>query len=182
MATISRDTPCLYITAVCKDRLPVFRTAAVKEVACRALDEARRSGKFALFAYVIMPDHIHLISNGARASSDALRFIKGISAHRVIEYLKAHDYESSLAKLRHQQRDRQYKYSLWQHESNVKLLTSEAVFMQKVNYLHLNPVRAGLVERASDYRWSSARFWARCLNEEEPLRVDIDDIVWRTSG
>jgi REP-associated tyrosine transposase len=180
MATISRDTPCLYITAVCKDRLQVFRTDMLKQIACLALDEARTSGGFALFAYVIMPDHIHVITDGARKSSDTLRFIKGIMSRRAIGYLKEHGYEASLEKLRHQEKGRQYKYSLWQHESNVLFLTSESMFMQKVNYIHLNPVRAGLVERAIDYLWSSARCWARCPREDEPLLVDIDRIIWRT--
>ena len=56
---------------------------------------------------------------------------------------------------------------------------SEAVFMQKVNYIHQNPVRAGLVARAIDYRWSSARIWQRCPSEDEPVQVDIDRIQWR---
>jgi hypothetical protein len=56
MATISRDTPCLSITSVARDRLPVFRTDTIKKIACAALDEARGSGRFAIFAYVIMPD------------------------------------------------------------------------------------------------------------------------------
>ena len=47
--------------------------------------------------------------------------------------------------------------------------------------IHKDPVRAGFVERADDYRWSSARFWSKCPNEDEPLRVDIDKIVWRRS-
>jgi hypothetical protein len=51
--------------------------------------------------------------------------------------------------------------------------------MQKVNYIHLNPVRADLVERAIDYRWSSARIWQRRAVEDEPLMVDFDRIVWR---
>jgi len=51
--------------------------------------------------------------------------------------------------------------------------------MQKVNYIHQNPVRAGLVERAEDYRWSSVRIWKRCSLEDEPLIVDIDRIAWR---
>lgn len=59
---------------------------------------------------------------------------------------------------------------------------SEAMFMQKVNYIHLNPVRAGLVERAIDYRWSSARIWQRQEAEDEPLRMDLDRIRWRTPG
>jgi putative transposase len=57
--------------------------------------------------------------------------------------------------------------------------SGEGVFMQKVNYIHLNPVRAGLVERAIDYRWSSVRIWQGREAEDEPLRVDIDRIQWR---
>jgi hypothetical protein len=56
---------------------------------------------------------------------------------------------------------------------------SESFFMQRVNYIHQNPVRAGLAERAEDYRWSSIRYWNRCPGEHEPLRVDLDKIVWR---
>jgi hypothetical protein len=51
------------------------------------------------------------------------------------------------------------RHPLWDGHSNVLLITSEAVFMQRVNYIHQNPVRAGLVKRAEDYRWSSARCW-----------------------
>ena len=58
MATISRDNPCLSITSVAHDRLPVFRTDALKQIICAALDEARQSGGFAIFAYVVMPDHL----------------------------------------------------------------------------------------------------------------------------
>ena len=63
MHTISRDTPALYITAVAKDRLPVFRTDAIKVITCNALDEARKSGGFSIYAYVIMPDHLHAITD-----------------------------------------------------------------------------------------------------------------------
>jgi len=43
--------------------------------------------------------------------------------------------------------------------SPASLSFCEGMFMEKVNYIHQNPVRAELVERATDYRWSSARFW-----------------------
>ena len=55
--TISKDDPCLFITAVAKDRLPVFQTDAIKIITCKAIDEARKSCGFLLFAYVIMPVH-----------------------------------------------------------------------------------------------------------------------------
>jgi len=70
-----------------------------------------------------------------------LRRVKGLTARRVIDYLKEHDYQSSLAKLRHEEWKRKHSYSLWQQEKNVFSIFSEAVFMQKVNYIHLNPVR-----------------------------------------
>ena len=176
---ISRDSQALFITAVAKDRLPVFRTDAVKEIVCQALDEARKSGGFLLFAYVIMPDHLHVLTSQPKTSADVLRRLKGITARRVIDYLKANNFERSLEKLRHPEWKREHKYSLWQQEKNVLAIFSEAVFMQKVNYIHLNPVRANLVERAIDYKWSSARIWQGCPLENEPLRVDIDRIVWR---
>jgi len=178
MFTISRDSQALYITGVAKDRLPVFQSDAIKTVTCDAIDEARNSCGFLLFAYVIMPDHLHLLTDSPRKPSEVLRYIKGTTAHRVIGYLKEKGYESSLEKLQHEEWKRNHRYSLWQHDTNVFQVFSESVFMQKVNYIHLNPVREGLVERAVDYHWSSARYWSRCETENEPLRVDLDKIKW----
>ena len=84
MHTISRDTPALYITAVTKDRLPVFRTDPIKIITCKALDEARKSGGFAIYAYVIMPDHFHAITDSAIKPSRVLQFINGIISRRLL--------------------------------------------------------------------------------------------------
>jgi len=179
MATISRDNPCLFITSVAHDRLPAFRTEALKDIVCAALNEARHSGGFALFAYVIMPDHLHVITDGALKPSDTLRFLNGISSHRVIDYLKERNYTRSLAKLRDAPKARRHAYSLWDGHSQALPVFSESFFMQRVNYIHQNPVRAGLVERADDYRWSSVRCWNRWPRADEPLLMDPDKIVWR---
>lgn len=104
MVTISRDNPCLYITAVCKDRLPVFRSDALKVIACQSFADARESGQFSIFAYVIMPDHIHIITGGELKPSKVLQFIKGVSANHIIKYLKEMGYQSSLEKLSHSER------------------------------------------------------------------------------
>lgn len=182
MSMISKDTPSLYLTTVAKDRLLIFRTATIKAITCVALDEARKSGGFALYAYVIMPDHLHLITDSARQPSHVLRFVNGIISRRVIDYLKEHGYQSSLEKLRQADKARRYRYSLWDHHNNTLFLTSEGMFMQKVNYIHQNPVRAGLVEWAEDYRWSSVRCWKRCVLDDEPLVMNLDRIVWRRSA
>lgn len=88
MHTISRDTPALYFTAVAKDRLPVFRADAIKIITCNALDEARKSAGFSIYAYVIMPDHLHAITDSNRKPSETLRYINGIISRRVIDHLK----------------------------------------------------------------------------------------------
>ena len=179
---ISIDSPSLFITAVAKDRLAAFRADKIKQLTCDAIDEARTSCGFLLFAYVLMPDHLHLLTDAPRKPSEVLKFIKGIVGHRVIEYLKSRNYESSLLKLRHDDWKRNHRFSLWQHDSDVFSVTGESTFMQKVNYIHNNPVRAGLVEQAADYRWSSVRWWNGKPLDDEPLKIDIDKIVWRTGS
>ena len=179
--TVTKDDPCLFITAVARNRLPVFQTDAIKNVTCRAIDEARTSCGFLLFAYVLMLDHFHVITDSPRKSSVVLQFIKGIVSRRVLGHLKEMKYERSLKKLEHDDWKRNHRYSLWQHDSDVFSITSESTFMEKVNYIHQNPVRAGLVERAEDYRWSSVRYWNGTPTEDEPLCVDNDKIIWRRS-
>src|SRR5260370_2736833 len=112
MHTLSRDSPCYYLTSVAKGRLPVFRSDEIKLITCAALDEARRSGKFALYAYVIMPDHLHIITDSILKPSRTLQFINGITGRRIIDYLKEHHYETSLSKLPPEIRPRRYHHPL----------------------------------------------------------------------
>ncbi len=179
MIKISRDNPCYYLTSVAKDRLPVFQTDKIKQIVCSALDEARNSANILIFAYVIMPDHLHLITDGAKENSEVLRFTNGITAKRVIDYLKENNFTGSLLKLRQETKSRNYKHSVFEHHPNAFSINNEGTFMQKVNYIHQNPVRAGLVERAEDYRFSSARIWLRKPLDNEPLKVNADKIEWR---
>ena len=181
MHVISRDSPCYYLTSVTKDRLHVFRTDEVKTVVCKALDEARNSGEFSLYAYVIMVDHLHIITDSVLKPSKTLQFVNGIVSRRVIDYLKDGGYETSLRKLEHGIGRRQRRYSLWDRHPDARLLLTEEMLMQRVNYTHMNPVRAGLVERPEDYRWSSARIWAGNPLEDERLLMDLDRIRWRRS-
>ena len=179
MFRISKDSPVYYLTAVSKNRLPVFRKDEIKNIVCQAIDEARRSAGFLLLAYVVMLDHLHTLVGSELKPSKVEQYINGIVSRRVIDFLKTNGHTRSLEKLRRADRARNYRYSLWDHHPNAKLLTHEDIVLQKVNYIHQNPVRAGLVEKAEDYRWSSVRCWARKPLGNEPLLVDIDQISWR---
>jgi REP element-mobilizing transposase RayT len=178
MFRISKDSPVHYLTSVAHNRLPIFKTTKLKELMCEALKEARNSGSLLIFAYVVMPDHVHALIGSQRKPSEVLQYVNGISGHRIIEYLKESRLEACLAKLRQANGPREFKHSLWDHHPNLKLITTENGLIEKANYIHQNPVRAGLVERAEDYRWSSIRCWQRKPLDDEPLLVDIDQIAW----
>ena len=87
MATINKDTPCLFhhhrnpeSPSRVSDRHPERR-------GLRVTGRARRSAGFALFAYVIMPEHLHVLADGILQASETLRYINGILSRRVIGYL-----------------------------------------------------------------------------------------------
>jgi REP element-mobilizing transposase RayT len=181
MFQVSRDNPAYYLTSVTHNRLPIFRTDAIKNIVCNAFDEARRSAGIMIFSYVIMLDRTHLLTDNAREIKDVLRYFNGISAKRVIYYLKENGHKSSLTKLRIQQRENKHKHSVYQHHPNALRITGEDALMQKVSYIHLNPVRAGLVEHPDEYIYSSARIWHKQGLENEPLMTDDQQIRWRNS-
>ena len=179
MFTISSNTPVLYISAVTNGRLPVFRRDEFKDLFCGALAEAQKSGGFLILGYVVMPDHYHLLTDNALSASEVLRFSNGISARRLIDYLKQKQFTTSLAKLRHFERARGYRHSLWQHHPDVRLIYTEQAFRSRLQYIHANPVRAGLVEEADQYLWSSVRYWRGRPCEKEPIVVACDQVHWR---
>ena len=181
MFQISRDNPAYYLTSVAHHRLPIFRKDSIKKIVADAFDEARTSGGIRIFAYVIMPDHTHLLTDNEREMGDVLRFMNGISAKRVIDHLKEKGFESSLSKLRIQERKNKHMHSVYEHHANAIRITGEDAFMQKVNYIHLNPVRAGLVKHPDDYLYSSSRQWHGRFLENEPLLIDRDQIKWRAA-
>jgi putative transposase len=182
MFQVSRDNPAYFLTSVAHNRLPVFQTDAIKAVVADAFNEARTSAGFMIFGYVIMPDHSHVVTDSARSIADTLRFLNGISAKRIIEFLKEHGHESSLAKLRIQERGKQHRLTVYEHHPNAMRITGEDALMQKINYMHLNPIRAGLVSHPDEYLYSSARQWHAKPLETEPLITDHLQIKWRAAA
>ena len=117
----------------------------MKELLCRAIDEARKSAGFLLFAYVIMLDHMHLLTSRPSTTSNVLRVLKGITARRIIDYLKGEQSFQFTRQTAASGARPKLQILMWQTEKNVLPVFSEGMFMEKVNYIHQNPVRAGLV-------------------------------------
>ena len=141
MPQVSYDNPFYFLTSVTHDRLPVFQTDKLKTVLAAAFDEARRSSGCLFFAYAFMLYHYHIITDDCLKLSAILRYLNGISARRVIDYLRENNFESSLRKLRRENASKDGRtYSLWQPHPNKFRITTESVLMQKVHYIHQNPV------------------------------------------
>jgi putative transposase len=179
MFRISRTTPVYYFTSVAHHRLEIFRIDKLKQVLCDAYNEVRLNHGIRILEYVIMPDHIHLLVYSQKEMDDTLRLLNGISARRIIQYLKDNGHERSLFKLRGEIRGRNHRHSVWHHHSDSLPIIGEDTFRQKVDYIHMNPVRAGLVKDPLAYRFSSARLWRGLPIEDEPLVTDQMDIDWR---
>ena len=125
-----------------------------------------------------MLDHLHLVTDSSRSLKDIHRYVNGIISRRIIDHLKNAGHVESLNKLRIREQAGGYKYSLWQHHPDTRLLWNEEMLIQRINYTHLNPVRAGFVKHPDDWTWSSSRIWHKGRVENEPLEVDIDQIQW----
>ena len=136
-----------YVTLVTYHRVPVFRSGVACQLFVDVLRETRELYPYKLVGYVLMPDHAHAIVNSRSGTiSDWLRRIRGNSARKLLAWLRDEGHLSSLKKLAllHPQK-RQHTHSVWQKDPSVIDLWSHKFIRQKLNYLHLNPVRGRIV-------------------------------------
>ena len=114
-----------------------------------------------IYAYVIMSNHIHLIARVSNGTlGELLRDFKGYTAKQIIKMIENNQQESRqewliymfkyFGKAKHQD------YQFWQHKNHPIELYSAEVIMQKINYVHNNPVKCGLVASPEHYLYSSA--------------------------
>ena len=164
------DVHCL--TFSCFNRQPFFK----KDQPCLwfldSLDRARTRHPFDLWAYVIMPEHVHLLiwpHEGTRISP-ILKSLKLPVAQRAIRWLTKQA-PQFLDRLRDVQPNGDFAYRFWQRGGGYdRNMRSVRDVHEKLDYIHGNPVRRKLVAMPEDWQWSSARAWA--TGGDEPLRID----------
>jgi len=123
------------VTAVTAERRSLFQVTATAELLEHTILDYHSQGKFLLHAFVIMPDHLHvLITPAADVSLEkAMQFIKGSFSFR----LKS-------------------KLEVWMRSFNESQISTEEKFMNCVRYIEENPLRRGLVATPQAYPFSSA--------------------------
>jgi putative transposase len=126
-----------------------------------AIERARTKHDFALWAFVFMPEHVHLTIRPRQPDhtvSAILQSIKQPVGQRAVSYLEANAPQRlpRASRRRGGTRERLFWQSGGGYDRNID---EPGTLMVMVDYLHWNPVRRGLVERAADWRWSSAGWY-----------------------
>ena len=131
----------------------------------------------ALIAYVLMPNHVHLITAlpEGESISDLMRDFKKYTSTRIRQQLERDGQDSFLRILRHNTQGRTKQvFKLWKDRFDDLVIESETTLRVKVEYMHNNPVRAGLVSNPEDWRYSSARNYLRDDHSVLPVTTDWD--------
>jgi putative transposase len=156
-----------FVTGNLINRTPVFTDHNVCREFFKICNKLKDEWPAKLIAYVLMPDHFHLIVNprdgNIRGFSGAL---KSLSAREIINLCGSDLF------LRKTPDDDGSIHEVWQESFKAQPLWSGWMIWQKINYIHANPVKARLVASAKDYSWSSFRAFYN--DSSEPLPVDHD--------
>lgn len=172
-----------FLTFQVVDWIDIFSRKIYKDIIIESFKYSIENKGFQVFAYVIMSNHIHLIANSNDVKlSENIRDIKKFTSRKIIETMlsisesrKDWILNRFMFNATHHRANKVYQ--LWTHENHAMILYSNQFIKEKINYIHENPVRAGIVERPEDYLYSSARNYARL---EAPLEIPLLVIPWKT--
>ena len=142
----------------------------------QTLAEARVACPFHLFAYVIMPDHVHLVLRPAKdvTMRKVLWHLKRPMTKRVLDWTRKYT-PRDFSQMAREHPTRKLTYHFWQQGGGYdRNLRSPSDVHEKIRYVHLNPVRKGLVEQPEEWPYSSAGEWI--LGETGAVPIDWDHV------
>lgn len=145
-----------FLTFSCFRRRPYLAAVAVMELFEDALERVRRRYLFAVAGYVVMPEHVHLLVNEPQRAllSKAIQALKLSVSMRSRErpFWQAHYYD----------------FNVLSHEK----------FVEKLRYIHRNPVIRGLVASPEQWPWTSFRYYLS--GEKGPVKINDTEILVMT--
>ena len=151
------DAP-YFITSTVIEWIPIFTEKTYFEILLSSIQYCQENKKLAVYAYMILDNHFHMVCQAPNLSR-VIQSLKRYSATTLIEQLvkdKKHWLLSALKyyKKRHKQ---QSEHQLWQEGFHPKQISNEKMLVQKIEYIHNNPVERGYVLRPEHWAYSSAR-------------------------
>ena len=169
----SKDAALQFLSGNVYKRVPIFREPVFCKLLLESLDYCRKKYELQIHAFVIMPEHFHLLLTVPQDGvlSDFLRDWKGFTAHKIVTQLREEGRKRWLGRFRangHRRKDPSFR--IFQPDTHLEGIASKGFARQKLNYIHRNPLQAGLAEQEVDYPYSSARNWF--LNGHSVFRID----------
>jgi putative transposase len=144
--------------------LDVFTRDVYRNILLDSIRHCQRSQGLVVHAWVLMTNHLHMICSG-RENKDlalVLRNIKSFTAMKLIDAIINNTSESrrenmlQVFEMEGKKSSSNFRFKFWEHENHPVLLNTETMYLQRLNYLHYNPVTAGFVTEPWHWKYSSA--------------------------
>jgi putative transposase len=164
-----------FLTFSCHDRHPLLSHTSRCDLLLQILERVRRRYRLVVLGYIVMPEHVHLlVSEPQRGTISTamqalkLGFVRSLQATGVPGSRKSGETRGTPSFPNPFWQARFYDFNVWTERKRI----------EKLRYIHRNPVRRGLVSSPEQWRWSSFR-WYLC-REEGPVKIDDTDILVMT--
>ena len=157
-----------FITFAIVEWVDVFTRKDYRDILLESIRHCQSTRGLLLHGWCIMSNHLHLIVSAKESDlSDILRDFKKFTSKQIIKAIQDNEHESrkewmlQMFKQASQSNSRNSGFQFWRQDNQPKELYSSAFVFQKLNYIHNNAVEAGIVDKAEEYLYSSARDYYR---------------------
>ena len=147
-----------FITCTILHWIPLFTNKESVNIIIESLKHLQKSDNLKIFAYVILENHLHLVASSDDISKTIKKF-KSFTAREILKLLQQKGVKTILDQLAFYKKAHKTdtQYQVWQEGMHPKLIQSEQMLIEKIEYIHNNPVKRGYVDETSHWRYSSAR-------------------------
>jgi len=147
-----------FITCTILHWIPIFTRVETTNIIFDSLRYLQKEDNLKIYSYVILENHLHLIASSDDLAMSIRRF-KSFTAKQILKYLQENNVKTILDQLAFYKKAHKTtaQYQLWQEGIQPKLIQDENTMLQKINYIHQNPVKRGYVDESIYWRYSSAR-------------------------
>jgi REP element-mobilizing transposase RayT len=153
-----------FITFAVVEWIDVFTRKDYRDIVLNSIRFCQAEKGLVLHSWCLMSNHLHLVVSARNENlSDILRDFKKFTSKQIIEAIINNKHESrkdwmlKIFKEEGSKSSRNTIYQFWRQDNQPQELFSPKFIVQKLNYIHNNPVEAGLVEKPEDYVYSSAK-------------------------
>lgn len=153
-----------FVTFAVVEWVDVFTRRDYRDILLDSIRYCQKEKGMILHAWCFMSNHIHLvIAAKVQHPSDILRDFKKYTSKQLLKAIAEHPAESrkewmlSIFNKAGQSNSRNSRFQFWRQDNQPKEVFTERFTKQKLDYIHNNPVEAGIVEKAEEYVYSSAK-------------------------